>query len=164
MKYNENPDTPIGNSQPIQNNNAYDNYNNPPNNEQISKYIRWFSTYFYDSNKFLPKLFNQIDTEYDSQYVPTPSYTSNNNGYNQDLYVDDAKDLHYQSQHGSHSTDFTFTHGHGHGSDSGTDGGSGDDSSKDHSRYEVYYNKTKLLFNCFNVTLMFDDLNLFNFS
>lgn len=91
----------------------------------------------------LKNLLNQIDTEYDSQSAPTPSYDSNNNGYNQDVYVDDAKDLHYQSQHGSHSTDFTFTHGHGHGSNSGDDGGSADDSSKDHSRYEIHYDNQK---------------------
>lgn len=53
-----------------------------------------------------------VDGDYDGQYTPTQSY---NNVNTQDAYVDDAKDLHFSHQHGSHSTEYSHTHGNGGG-------------------------------------------------
>lgn len=65
------------------------------------------------SNKQTNFLIEHIDHEPEQfQYAPstipaTPNYHPNQNGFQQELYYEDGKDLHYTSQHGSHSTEFS---------------------------------------------------------
>lgn len=59
-------------------------------------------------------------------YTPTSTQNYNPNEYQQEQYVDDAKDLHYSSQHGGHSNEFTISSSHGQ---SGGDTGSSSSSS-----------------------------------
>lgn len=47
--------------------------------------------------------------QYAPPTIPAPqNYRPNQNGFQQELYYEDGKDLHYSSQHGSHSTDFNY--------------------------------------------------------
>lgn len=59
-------------------------------------------------------------------------FNNDQNGYHQELFIDDSKDLHYTSQHGGHSTEFSATSSHGSGSGSG---GSG--SNQNQSGYDI---------------------------
>lgn len=107
------------NNQPIQNS-AYNYYNNAPNNEQFSKYIdlKWQLQDFQVFVFFLCL----ADSNYNVQYTTssTTNYQqSDNNGFQEQLYIDDAKDLHFSSHHGSHSTEFSSSHSHGSSGGSG---------------------------------------------
>lgn len=71
-------------------------------------------------------------------------FNTNQNGFQQDLFIDDSKDLHYTSQHGGHSTEFTASSSHGSGGSGGSgsggsgSGGSGSGgSSHGQSKYEI---------------------------
>lgn len=106
---------PNFNNQPIRNN-GFDNFNAAPSVESYSEYqtqrngleVRGFFCF----NERTNDLISHIDHE-QFQYTPstipaTQNYHPNQNGFQQELYYEDGKDLHYSSQTGSHSTDFSY--------------------------------------------------------
>lgn len=78
--------------------------------------------------------------ENDDQYATMNSqqFSNDQNGYHQELFIDDSKDLHYASQHGGHSTEFSATSSHGSGS-----GGGG--SNQGQSGYDITYCNFKFM-------------------
>lgn len=67
---------------------------------------------FYLIDALIPHLDHE-QFQYTPSTIPaTQTYNANPNGYQQELYYEDGKDLHYSSHTGSHSTDFNYDSSH----------------------------------------------------